>query len=120
MKTFRGAVLGICAGHQLMGKLFGADLIRDQEAEDGLMSVQITQADPIFEGHEKELTAEQQHNDSITLPEDFDLIATSSKCRVQAMRHKERPLYSVQWHPEKSNPEIISNFINEVVHKCSN
>lgn len=111
LKTTKKPVLGICAGHQFVGCTFGSTLIRDQEMEDGIFPVRIQTDDPIFKGCENEIEVEQYHNDSITLPEDFELLASSVKCTVQAMRHKTRPLYGVQWHAEKSNPEIIRNFI---------
>lgn len=111
LRTTSLPVLGICAGHQLIGKLFGGELISDQESEDGISTVRIQKKDPIFEGCMDEFTVEQHHNDSITLPKDFDLLATSLHCRVQAIRHKTKPLYGVQWHAERSNPDIIRNFI---------
>ena len=117
--TYQKPVLGICAGHQTIGTLFGGDLIRGKEAEEGDTSVQITKRDPIFEGLEDEFPVEQHHNDSITLPKDFELLATSPVCGVQAIRHKEHPLYSVQWHAEISNPELIQNFVNRVVKETS-
>ena len=117
--TYQNPVLGICAGHQLIGTMFGGELKRDTEAEDGDIHIQIVKEDPLFKRHEGELKVEQHHNDSITLPADFELLATSDKCEVQAMRHKERPTYSVQWHAERSNPDIIRNFINEIVRGIS-
>src|SRR5947207_1268906 len=34
------------------------------------------------------------------LPACFDLIATNENCRVQAIRHRDRPLWGTQFHPE--------------------
>jgi len=111
LKTTQKPVLGICAGHQFIGYIFGSDLIQNREMEDGISSVQIETNDPIFKGYEHEFEVEQHHNDSITLPDGFELLASSAQCKVQAIRHKERPIYSVQWHAERSNPEIIRNFV---------
>lgn len=107
-------VLGICAGHQFIGVLFGGHLIQNKEMEDGILSVEIEKEDPIFEGYNNKFKVEQHHNDSITLPDNFELLASSAKCKVQAIRHKKRPIYSVQWHAEKSTPKIIRNFIKNV------
>lgn len=119
LRTTKLPVLGICAGHQLIGKLFGGELISDQESEDGISTVRVQKEDPIFEGYGDEFNVEQHHNDSITLPENFELLASSLRCRVQAIRHRERPLYGVQWHAEQSNPDIIRNFIKRIVKRLA-
>ena len=105
-------ILGICAGHQIIGRLFGADLIRGKEKEIGSHYVEIDQEAPIFRGYEKRFLVEQAHSDSITLPEDFMLLAHSQKCRVQVMRHKSRLLFTTQFHAEISNKELIINFVD--------
>jgi GMP synthase (glutamine-hydrolysing) len=111
LKTFDRPVFGICAGHQLTGVTFGSRLIRDFEAEEGLTEIRILKQDPIFEGLDELIIGEQHHNDSISLPEDFDLLARTERCEVQAIRHKERPIYTFQWHVEISNPELIRRFV---------
>ena len=111
LKTFQDPVFGICAGHQLTGVSFGARLIRNFQAEEGLVEINIENRDIIFEGMDNKLIGEQHHSDSISLPENFDLLASSEKCDVQAIRHREKPIYTFQWHVEISNPELIRNFI---------
>lgn len=111
VKTTKKPVLGICAGHHFIGYIFGSQLIGNKEMENGILPVQIKTDDPIFKSHMNEIKVEQHHNDSITLPNEFELLANSDTCKVQAMRHKKKPIYSVQWHAERSNPEIIKNFI---------
>lgn len=112
VKSSTVPVLGICAGHQIVGRLFRADLIRSKEKEIGSHYVEIHQQDPIFRGYEKRFLVEQAHNDSITLPEDFVLLAHSRKCRVQVMRHKSRLIFTTQFHAEISNKELIINFVD--------
>ncbi|MGC9343380.1 MAG: glutamine amidotransferase-related protein, partial [Bacteroidales bacterium] len=111
LKTFDRPVFGICAGHQLTGVTFGSRLIRDFEGEEGLTEIKILKEDPIFEGSGESIIGEQHHNDSISLPEEFDLLASTEKCEVQAIRHKDRPIYTFQWHVEISNPELIRRFV---------
>lgn len=114
LKTVKTPVLGVCAGHQLIGTTFGGTLLQNQESEIGFLPVQVQVEDPLFAGHEASFNVEQCHNDSTTLPEDFVLLVSSPKCKVQAMRHKEKPIFSLQWHAEISNPEIFRNFIERV------
>lgn len=111
IKTTTKPVLGICAGHQIIGCIFGSTLIKNQEIEDGILPVHIQTDDLIFKGYTNQFDVDQSHVDSVTLPVDFELLASSPQCRVQAMRHKERLIYSVQWHAEKSTQEIIRNYI---------
>jgi len=111
LKNTQNKVFGICAGHQLLGCSFGSKLIQNKESERGMHKVRIHTFDPVFQNTENEIEVLQQHHDSITLPDDFNLLARSDRCRIQAMKHKERPLYSVQWHAEISTLKIISNFL---------
>jgi len=108
-------VLGICAGHHIIGALYDSNLIRDSQGEVGDSTITILKKDPIFEGLENEIPVDQAHHDAITLPDDFVLLASSERCPVQAMKHETRPLYSTQFHPETRNPRIITNFLDIVM-----
>lgn len=104
-------ILGICHGHQIIGVLFGSELIRDNQSEDGIFIVDILINDFLFEGLGNPLEVEQHHNNSITLPQNFNLLATSPRCKVQVIKHKQRPIYSTQFHCENF-PKLILNFNN--------
>ena len=49
------------------------------------------------------------------MPDDFELLATSDVCRVEAMRHRTKPIFGVQWHPEvyhsQYGEDVYRNFI---------
>jgi len=111
MKKIEIPVFGICAGHHIAGFLFGSELLRSIEPESGDVNVQIIEDDPLFAGIGKSMLVREMHNDSITLPADFELLATSDTCKNQLMKHKQKPLYTCQFHPEFNNPELITNFI---------
>lgn len=110
IKPFEKPIFGICAGHQIMGKLYGADIIRGKEKEDGLGNIHIDIFDPIFNGYGYNIPVIQHHNDSITVPEDFEKIAHSERCNNQAMKHKTLPIVTVQFHAEELNQSMIENF----------
>jgi GMP synthase (glutamine-hydrolysing) len=112
LKDFQKPLIGICAGHHVLGCLFGAEYFYGKESESGLHSVEITSEDEIFRGLPTFLEVFQMHNDSISLPNNFIQLARSSACKNQAMRHVSKPLYTFQFHPEYLNHEIFSNFIN--------
>lgn len=104
-------VLGICAGHHITGYIYGAELLRSKEPESGDVEIIIVKKDPIFQGFQSSFTVKQMHNDSITLPCDFELLATSATCENQMMKHKNKPLHTCQFHPEFYNSLLIKNFI---------
>ena len=103
---------GICAGHQIPGSLFGAQLIRSSQKEVGRHQVQIVQQDPIFSGMSETFEVEQQHHDAITCPREFVVLCESNVCPVQMIRHRDRPFYTTQFHAEITNPELIRNFLS--------
>ena len=112
IKTNKIPVLGICAGHHITGYLYGAEYLRSIEPESGLHTIRILEDNPLFDGLPSTLQVEQMHNDSITLPRQFIHLAQSTTCFNQAMCHKSKPLYTLQFHPENHNPEIILNFLS--------
>lgn len=107
-------VLGICAGHHIMGRLYGAELLRGVEKEVGDFDIVLDQQDPLFAGFPRRFPVRQAHHDSVSLPREFVRLARSERCRVEAMKHRRRPLYSCQFHPEVSNPRMILNFVDIV------
>ncbi|MFC1525800.1 type 1 glutamine amidotransferase [Candidatus Latescibacterota bacterium] len=70
-------------------------------SELGFFPIRKVVADPLFEGLPDPFMVRESHFCEIkTLPPGFELIATNDNCRVQAIRHTERLLYSTQFHPE--------------------
>ncbi len=62
------------------------------------------------------------HGDTVfALPPDFEVLAHTDNCPVAAFRHKQKPIYGLQWHPEVIHTEkgvrMLHNFIFEVC-KC--
>jgi len=115
LKTYKKPVLGICAGHHITGYLYGSELLRGEEPESGDFPVEILEDDPLFSGLPQKITVKQMHNDSISLPPGFGLLATSKTCRNQIMKHHSKPLYTCQFHPEYYNQKLIQNFLRIVI-----
>lgn len=111
LKDFDKPVFGICAGHHITGALFGSELLRSKEPESGDFNVEVLKDDPLFRSIPKVFKVRQMHNDSVTLPENFELLATSDTCRNQLMKHKNKPLYTSQFHPEFFNADLLRNFL---------
>lgn len=111
IQDFKKPILGICAGHHVTGFMYGSEILRSEEPESGDYTIEVVKSDPLFEDLPKSFKVKQMHNDSITLPDDFELLATSKTCYNQLMKHKSRILYTCQFHPEFYNTELICNFI---------
>jgi len=110
-------ILGICAGHQFMARFFGGEVKPSVVPEFGKIDLMLLEKDdPLFVGVPEKSVVWESHNDEVTvIPKDFAMLAESENCKVQAMRHKKKPFYGLQFHPEVEHTEygeqIFKNFI---------
>jgi len=98
-------VLGICAGMETIGAVFGAPLVRCLEI--GMTQITALKENPLFKGDFK---AYSLHSFSVEPPWEFEVLAKSAKC-IQAIKHENKPLFGVLFHPEVRNPELIKCFV---------
>jgi GMP synthase (glutamine-hydrolysing) len=111
-------ILGICAGHQFMGRFFGGKVGPSKVPEFGKIElILLKEKDMLFEAVSQKSIVWESHNDEVTvLPKDFEILGESESCKIQAMRHKEKSLYGLQFHPEVEHTEygeqIFKNFVN--------
>jgi len=101
--------LGVCYGHQLLGRALRANVGRQPEGyELGNIEVQLTDegvACPLFEGLPRQLNVIESHQDAVLeLPEGARLLATG-ECEVQAFDYNGNML-AVQFHPEM-DPAVL-------------
>jgi GMP synthase (glutamine-hydrolysing) len=111
-------VLGVCFGHQLMAHAFGAKVVRDRQHVLGMVRTTVLTRDRLFEGLPRSIMLlESRHEVVKSLPDGFSLLAKSATSGIAAMKHGTRPLYGVQFHPERytiENPEgnrVLGNFV---------
>jgi GMP synthase (glutamine-hydrolysing) len=117
VKELEIPILGVCLGHQLIAELFGGEVGKGSVGGYAEVEVTIVEKNEIFEGLPDRLKVWASHSDEVKrIPENFKLLATSEICRVEAMRHKTKPIYGVQWHPEvyhtEKGKELYKNFVN--------
>ncbi len=105
LKSIDKPVLGICAGMQTIGVVFGLQV--PQCLEIGMTQVKTLQENPLFSGTFKVYSL---HNYSVKPDDEFQAIAESTIC-MQAMKHKRKPIYGVLFHPEVRNADILRRFI---------
>ena len=112
-------ILGICAGHQFMARYFGGKVKPSKIPEFGKIELTILKNDEIFDGVSEKSIVWESHNDEVTkVPLDFDILANSESCKVQAMKHKEKPFYGFQFHPEVEHTEFGEQIFKNFVKIC--
>ena len=104
LKNCEQPVLGICAGMQVLGKVFGCPLKNGLEI--GMTEVRTTAETPLFSGS---FQAYELHSLAIEPSDEFEVLAVSDSC-VQAIRHKKRSFYGVLFHPEVRNQGVVERF----------
>lgn len=112
-------ILGVCLGHQAIGEAFGATVTHVSRLMHGKTSLLTDVADDIiFKGIKKPVQVARYHSLSVqesTLPEELEVTARSDDGELMAMRHREYPIYGLQFHPESvmtpDGSAMIRNFL---------
>jgi GMP synthase (glutamine-hydrolysing) len=105
IKTFEKPVLGICAGMQTIGLAFGLRLKKCLGI--GMAEISTLKTNLFFASTFKAYTL---HNYSVEPSVEFDALAKNGRC-VQAIKHKQKSIYGVLFHPEVRNKEILERFV---------
>jgi len=90
------------------------------------MSIRIQEAQPLFEGLKPQPVVYELHSWEVkSAPDGFCILAESDMCRIQAIAHKDAPLFGTQFHPElydDAHPDgrrILENFF-QIAHAKGN
>jgi len=115
-------ILGICYGMQAASQLLGASVQGAHAREYGRAQLTITDDADLLAGVPQQTTVWMSHGDQVdSLNEDFVPLAKTPTCPFAAVRHKTRPFFGVQFHPEVTHTphgiDILSNFLFHVC-KC--
>lgn len=114
--NFEKPLLGICFGHQILGMVFGASILRQKEDRDW-QEIEVIEHSSLFDNLEPVLKMMEDHCESVSVPPKFELSATSDTCVNEAMFHKTKPIFGVQFHPEVSGDNgviLLENFVKLV------
>ena len=109
-------VLGICLGHQALAQHLGGTVAQAQEPRHGKASAIHHMGDGLFDGMENPFEAGRYHALIVArVPQNCIALAHSARGENMALKHKTRPLYGVQFHPESiltpDGRRLIDNFL---------
>ena len=105
IKYFNKPLLGICAGMQIISMVFGSKVMKKTEI--GFYTEEFNKS---FLGLKDSQEVYHLHNNCCSLPRDFEEY-TKSKI-PQAIKHKQKEIYGVLFHPEVRQKELILSFLS--------
>jgi GMP synthase (glutamine-hydrolysing) len=111
--------LGLCYGEQLLAYLFKGKVTTAERGEYGPVSFRISAKDPLFNRVKEKSTVWMSHKDRVTkIPQGFKTIGKTKNAPYAAIRHKDKPIYGLQFHPEVAHTEeglkILRNFTRRI------
>jgi GMP synthase (glutamine-hydrolysing) len=112
-------ILGICYGLQLLARQLGGLVEKAERREYGRALLKLEREDPLFAGPRgrAERVVWMSHGDRVLrLPPGFTVLATSEGSPFAAIRHVDRPIWGLQFHPEVSHTESGSEILASFVH----
>ena len=109
---------GVCLGHQCIGHTFGAQVVVNYRMMHGKTSLIQHNGKDLFEGIPNPFAATRYHSLVIqrdTLPDFLEITAETDEGEIMGVKHKELPIWGVQFHPEsiltESGRQILKNFL---------
>jgi anthranilate synthase component 2/para-aminobenzoate synthetase component 2 len=114
----RVPILGVCLGHQCLAVVHGAKVVRAERLLHGKTSRVIHNGKDLFRGVENPFEATRYHSlivDRDTVGKDLAVTAWTADQEIMALRHRVRPSFGVQFHPESilttEGKKILENFL---------
>ncbi len=112
-------VLGVCLGHQSIGYAYGGNVIRAPYLMHGKISQIYHQGDSIFKELPIPFNATRYHSliiERSSCPDCLQIIAETDDGLIMGVRHKDSPVYGVQFHPESiltdGGKVLLKNFLD--------
>jgi len=120
IRTMAGQIpiIGVCLGHQAIGRAFGGRVLRAQTVMHGKTSIIHHDQRGVFQGLPAQFQVMRYHSLAIeraTLPECLEISAWTDDGEIMGVRHREFPIEGVQFHPESLASEhghaMLRNFL---------
>jgi len=111
-------ILGVCLGHQAIGQVYGGKIVRAKNPMHGKSSAIQHDGKDLFSSTENPLRAARYHSLIVSdenFPSVLSVTARCEKGEIMAIRHREFPVYGVQFHPESvlttDGHVLLRNFV---------
>ena len=111
-------LLGVCLGHQSIARAFGGEIIKAKKLMHGKTSMVTHDNKRLFNRLPNPFEATRYHSlvlNKNTVPEEFEVTATSDDWEIMGIRHKKMFIEGVQFHPESiltaSGKDLLNNFL---------
>ena len=111
-------ILGVCLGHQCIGDAFGGEVVCAGRLMHGKTSMIHHNGWEIFADLDNPFEATRYHSLIVkreTLPDCFELTAWTDGDEIMGIRHKDYPIWGVQFHPEsiltREGKKLLANFL---------
>ena len=114
-------LLGVCLGHQSIGAAFGGNIIKAPKVFHGKTSLIKHNSESLFLNINNPLKVVRYHSliiEKASLPQELEIVAEldDDYSIIMGIRHKSKPIYGVQFHPESietdQGMQLIKNFLN--------
>ena len=118
-------LFGVCLGHQCIGHTFGGQVVVNYRMMHGKVSPIKHDGRDLFQDMPNPFNATRYHSLVIkreTLPDCLEVTAETEEGEIMGVRHKQHPIWGVQFHPEsiltESGRTILKNFLKLEKHKA--
>jgi len=112
-------LLGVCLGHQCVAEVYGGTICRSPRPVHGKTDEVTHDGKALFAGIPSPFTATRYHSlcvDAASVPPALEVQATTPDGVVMGLRHRELPVFGVQFHPESvltpEGTKLLANFLD--------
>lgn len=111
-------ILGVCLGHQCVGRVFGGKIVRAERLMHGKTSLIQHGNTGVFQNTAQPLEATRYHSlivERSSLPDCLTITAETAEGEIMGLQHREYPIHGVQFHPESiltsEGKKLLANFL---------
>ncbi len=111
-------VLGVCLGQQCIGHVHGGKVSNAPRIMHGKTSLIHHNGEGLFSGIRNPFTATRYHSLIVyePVPEELEVTARTAEGEIMGLRHRDKPIFGVQFHPEsfltEQGHDLLQNFLN--------